>query len=141
MDRGERGQSVVELALLLPVLLLVFLGTTDFGRVYFAKVAITNAARVGARYGSLNPDAGALIVDRTVEEAAKTVSLQPADVQVTCNNGACNMHSEWISVETQYEFQTLFFSNLAFVRDFFPPDGSVTVRASATVPVTLPFHS
>ncbi|MFQ5945132.1 MAG: TadE/TadG family type IV pilus assembly protein [Anaerolineae bacterium] len=140
MNRGERGQSVVELALLLPVLLLIFLGTTDFGRVYFAKVAITNAARVGARYGSLNPDAGNLIVSRTVEETAKTVSLQPTDVQVTCDNGACNMYSEWISVETQYQFQTLFFSNLAFVRDFFPPDGSVTVRASAIVPVTLPFH-
>ncbi len=47
-----RGQSMVELTLLLPVLLLVFAGIVDLGRVYRYDVAAINAARVGARVAS-----------------------------------------------------------------------------------------
>lgn len=52
--RGTRGQSLAELALLLPVLLLLVLGAIDFGRLYFAYVSVTNASRNAAQYGSFN---------------------------------------------------------------------------------------
>lgn len=51
----EHGQSLTELALLLPVLLLVILGSLDLARVYDSYVSITNAAREGARYASTRP--------------------------------------------------------------------------------------
>lgn len=50
----ERGQSLVELALAFPVLLLILLGLADFGRAFFYTSAIANAARAGAAYASLN---------------------------------------------------------------------------------------
>src|SRR5438067_2087591 len=50
---GERGQSLVELALLLPLLMMIVLGAIDFGRLYFAYTAIANAAREGAMCASL----------------------------------------------------------------------------------------
>ncbi len=50
----ERGQSLVELALILPVLILVLLGILDFGRAFYAYNAISNAAREGARYGTVH---------------------------------------------------------------------------------------
>jgi len=53
--RGERGQAIVELALTLPLLLLVVLGVFDFGLMFERFEVVTNAAREGARVGVL-PD-------------------------------------------------------------------------------------
>src|SRR5688500_10726445 len=49
------GQSMVELAVVLPVLLLVVAGTIDLGRAYFSTVAIENASKEGAFYGARKP--------------------------------------------------------------------------------------
>jgi Flp pilus assembly protein TadG len=54
---GARGQSLVEFALVLPILLLIFMGILDFGRAVFAYNTLSNAAREGARVA---------IVDQTV---------------------------------------------------------------------------
>lgn len=55
--RRERGQSVVEFALVLPVILLVVLVGLDFGRVFLGWVTLNNAARVAANFAALNPTA------------------------------------------------------------------------------------
>jgi PKD repeat protein len=52
--RRTRGQSLVEFALVLPVLLLLLLITIDFGRLFLSYVSLNNTARVAANYGSLN---------------------------------------------------------------------------------------
>ena len=39
------GQSLVELALVLPLLLLILLGTVEFGLMYYDYIAIENGAR------------------------------------------------------------------------------------------------
>ncbi len=52
--RGRAGQSLVEMAMVLPVLTFLTFGLVDFGRAYFFQVSITNAAREGARVGILN---------------------------------------------------------------------------------------
>ena len=46
---GESGQAFVELALVLPVLLLLLLGVIQFGNVFRDYIALTDATRVGAR--------------------------------------------------------------------------------------------
>jgi Flp pilus assembly protein TadG len=55
----ERGQSLVEVALTLPVLLLIVIGIVDIGRLYAYKVAVTNAAREAAFYGARDPQSAA----------------------------------------------------------------------------------
>ena len=52
---AERGQSLVELAISFPVILLLLLGTIDFGIALYSYVAIRDAAQEGALYGSFNP--------------------------------------------------------------------------------------
>ena len=54
--RREAGQELVEFALILPLLLLLFLGIIEFGRAILAYNTIANAAREGARYGIVDPD-------------------------------------------------------------------------------------
>lgn len=49
--RGEKGQAVVEMALVLPVLVLLVVGTMEFGRLFGAYLTIAHAAREGARLG------------------------------------------------------------------------------------------
>lgn len=50
------GQAIVEMVLVLPLLLLLIVGAMDFGRLFFTKIVITNAAREGANYLSLHVD-------------------------------------------------------------------------------------
>lgn len=52
--RGRAGQSLVEMAMVLPILAFLTFGLVDFGRGYFYQVSVTNAAREGARVAILN---------------------------------------------------------------------------------------
>lgn len=49
------GQSLVEFALIIPILLLLVMGALELGRLFYIKVALHNAAREGAYYLSYNP--------------------------------------------------------------------------------------
>src|SRR5438874_6230296 len=52
LRRRSRGQSVVEFALILPVLMTLVLGAIDFGRVMQARVTSESAAKAGASWGA-----------------------------------------------------------------------------------------
>jgi Flp pilus assembly protein TadG len=52
---SETGSALVELAVSLPLLVLILVGTADFARVFYTAIELTNAARAGAQYGAYNP--------------------------------------------------------------------------------------
>ena len=52
---ARNGQSMVEFALILPLLVLFIIGIFDLGRAFFAYIAITNAAREGTRVATFWP--------------------------------------------------------------------------------------
>ena len=45
-----QGQSLLEMALIIPILLVLIIGALEFGRLFYTKIVITNAAREGAYY-------------------------------------------------------------------------------------------
>lgn len=49
----EKGQAMVEFALVLPILLILLLGILEFGQIFSSYLLIQNASRDGARYGSV----------------------------------------------------------------------------------------
>jgi len=53
--RGRSGQSMVEFALLMPVLTLTIWGCIDFGRWEQVRVSVANADRVATRFAVTNP--------------------------------------------------------------------------------------
>jgi hypothetical protein len=58
--RRQRGQALVEFALVLPLLLIVLFLVVDFGVGLTRWIAITNAAREGARLGAVGAEEGAI---------------------------------------------------------------------------------
>ena len=71
----EQAQSLVELAITLPILILLLLGTVDFGMAIFSYAIIRDAAQEGALYGSFNPDNKA-----EIENRARYISPQGEDL-------------------------------------------------------------
>ncbi len=51
--KSEKGQSLVEFALVLPVLVMLLFGITDFGRAFHAYLTIDHAGREAARAASI----------------------------------------------------------------------------------------
>lgn len=99
------GQSVVEFALLLPLLLLLVIGVVDLGRVYFSYITVTNAAREGARYGAARPTETSQIINRAINEAQGSGVIL-TNVSVSCPNGSCTQGNP-IQVTVSYNFQLI----------------------------------
>ena len=77
----SRGQALVELALALPVLLLIFMGLFDFGRAVFAYNSLSNAAREGARVAIVDQTIVAGVPVGATEAASQAtgLGLDPSD--------------------------------------------------------------
>jgi len=135
ISRREKGQSLVELAIILPFLLMILLGIIDFGRVFYAYVTITNASREGARYGSLHPlwiDEGISanpnnVKFHVIQEAANTVGILPEDITVITD-------AQTITVTVQVDFETFFFGNLPYIRDWLS-GGAFPIVAKSAFPI------
>ena len=67
--RSESGQSLVELALLTPLLMVIAIGIVEMGRYASLSIQVANAARAGAAYGAQN-----------LATAANTSAIQAAVV-------------------------------------------------------------
>ena len=72
--RRDSGQALVELALALPLLLLILVGIFEFARAYSIKQSLVNAAREGART--------AVLPNISTEDTVKTV----VNVYLSANN-------------------------------------------------------
>lgn len=89
-QRESPAQGLVEFALLLPLLLIFFVGAVDLGRVFYSVIVIQNAARVGARHGITLPQGNPTqvrdeVINATVLEAQNAhIGITNAMVTVTC---------------------------------------------------------
>lgn len=96
----ERGDGLVEFALILPVLMLILMSVIDFGRAIYAYNVVANCAREGARYGVTAPTDTAGIIN--VAKSAG-VGLDPAQMTVDVTNPT----SDSVRVSVSYNFQVV----------------------------------
>ncbi len=94
---NERGATMVEFALLLPLVMALLLGIVTGGHAYFQKISLVDAAREGARYGaSLKYDAasGGLatwksnVRERVVQLSGGQLSAADVCVELVTPTGA-----------------------------------------------------
>jgi Flp pilus assembly protein TadG len=76
--KNNHGAALVELALVTPLLLLLFAGAIDFGGAYFVELEVANAAHAGAEYGSQNPTDTAGITAAAEQSAPNLANLTVA---------------------------------------------------------------
>ena len=69
----EKGQSMVELALTITILMALLAGTIDLGRAFFTWLALRDAAQEGASYGSIKPTDNAGMISRVRDNLEQVV--------------------------------------------------------------------
>ncbi|HEY7306979.1 MAG TPA: TadE/TadG family type IV pilus assembly protein [Bryobacteraceae bacterium] len=87
----ERGQSLVETALVSPILLLLLLGIVDFGWFAYNYIELANAANAGVHYAAQNTATAAdtpAIQAAMNSDAANMTSISPTvSMACTCSDG------------------------------------------------------
>lgn len=93
----ESGQSLIELALSLTMMLMLLTGAVEFGLAFFQYVTMRDAAQEGALFGSINPvdvddptsENGEELINRVIAAANDVVQLTPGDIAVTIDGDDC----------------------------------------------------
>lgn len=114
---SERGQAIVELALLLPVLTFALLGGADLARALAVQLAIENAARAGAESEVMNSSPSQSAAQTAVQnELGQTPGVVASSATVTetlkdGNGAACTTSTLstpcFVAVSVQYTFKTI----------------------------------
>jgi Flp pilus assembly protein TadG len=117
----QRGQSMVEFALITPLFLILVLGIIDFGWGLRAYVTLTNASREGARYGVTLPTNAsdqtsniAAIKARVMDYSSGTIASAD-DVTVEYPNGLAGGNSVKVTAHHDYEYITPLGGMLSFL--------------------------
>ena len=76
--KRSRGQSLVELAITIPILITILLIAVDVGRVYLGWVNLSNIARIGANFAAQNPNAWQGSGDATIKSRYQTLMKKDA---------------------------------------------------------------
>ena len=88
---GNKGQSLVELALSFVVLMLLIAGSVEFGIIFFQKVQLQDAAQEGAIYGSMCPNDTVSIEDRVRFNSNSPLDLTSPNVFVSVSRDTQNV--------------------------------------------------
>ena len=83
--RSERGGALVELAVVLPVIVLIAIGVMDYGRVYYTSISVSNAARAGAEWGAYGA-IGSVTQDARIQSFAQLEAAEAGTVTVTSSH-------------------------------------------------------
>jgi Flp pilus assembly protein TadG len=96
-----RGQALVEVALTLPLLLLLILGAMDFGRMFYTKIILTNAAREGANYLARNyHDTDFINIAKTaIKNEANSSGVTVVDSEITITDCCTSGNAVEVKVE------------------------------------------
>jgi len=123
LARNEQGLQLAELAIVLPVLLILFAATAEFGRYFYEYTTLAKAARIGTRYlvtakvncFEANQARKLVVFGNTAGTGAPLIDgLKMENVIVTPNDLACTGGSppgvpETITVQiTGFQHKSLF---------------------------------
>jgi Flp pilus assembly protein TadG len=115
--RRQAGTSVVEMALVLPLLLLLVFGIGDFGIAYTQWNSLTNAVREGARVGVVfqtpcNPATVTTTIENTVSNFAASSGLNGAGI-VTAVTNPCAGTGSQLTVRSTFPYNYIAMAALA----------------------------
>jgi len=114
----RRGSTLVEFALVLPILLMLSMLLVQYGIILNTTISLTNLAREGGRYAAVNPlvttttattnTTTAAIEDNIQSKLPPALTLADGDIDVTCSTTACGTGSD-IRVTVRYDMKRKMF--------------------------------
>jgi Flp pilus assembly protein TadG len=81
---SDVGSAVVEMAIIVPVLVLLAIGVAEFGRVYFTSITVANASTAGSQYASLNSGINDAAIIQAARDDAGDPSLTVSPINRVC---------------------------------------------------------
>lgn len=133
---SERGQSLVEFAISLVILIWLLTGAVEFGMAYFQFVQLRDAAQEGALYGSLNPSDNTGIMSRIRQSSQSPIDLSDSsivpdsNITITLSGSACEGNG--IEVEITYDHKVF----MPFVSEI--TGSTIPLKASVTDTILSP---
>ena len=89
---NEKGQAMVEFAIILPILMVLVFGIIDFGWLYYNQSALNNSAREGVRFAVVNTTpADRLTLIENKVNAVSPSSIKPLVCTTTYSNSSNNL--------------------------------------------------
>lgn len=140
LSRDERGIQLVELAIVLPIFVILFAATAEFGRYFYEYTTLSKASRAGARY------LATAAVNATEDAAAKNIvvygnpagtgspvlyGLTPANVTITRQGGVPVLPQTVNVAITGIKHQSLF--NLGALTNIQSLSMDIDVKPSVTM--------
>jgi hypothetical protein len=135
--KSERGQSLVELAISLVILLYLLGGAVEFGMAFFQFVQLRDAVQEGALYGSMNPSDTSGITARVRGSSGSPIDLSTLTPVVTYPGPEINntkyCEGEAITVELTYSHKIF----MPFIPQLIGTS-TIPLRASVTDTILSP---
>jgi len=126
----ERGSSLAEFAVVVPVLMLFALGIVDLSRGVMLYNTLSHATREGARYASVRSSQSGDPATLSKVAAAirlRAANLDPDQVGVIAVWPAGNVPGAVVTIDTTYPFETV---------TPFIPVGAVTIKSHSQATIT-----
>ena len=134
-QRDEKGQALVEFALLVPIFLILLFAIVDFGMGFHSWITVTNSAREGARLGAVQ--ATTLQIETRVRDTATLIN-EDTNMTVTVTNAADNGGDPGESVVVQVDYDYDLITPLASLVAFLSGDTlGPTLELSSTAEMRL----
>ncbi len=118
--KNEKGQSLVEFALVVPMLLILVFGIEEFGRAWMTKNILTGAAREAVRIMAVPTGSPTAARDRA-DTVLRSAGITMANISV----GDASVAYDPVSVTVTYNFPVLF-------AGFIPGLDNATIPLSST---------
>ncbi|MEH7501322.1 TadE family protein [Neobacillus drentensis] len=108
--KSEKGQSLVEFALIVPLLIILLFGIIDFGRIFHVYLTIDHAGREAARAASIGKDDTTVI--NTAVNDASSIGLTAGKVGVSPSGARDSGTNITITINYPINFLTPVIGNI-----------------------------
>jgi Flp pilus assembly protein TadG len=105
LRRRDRGQALVEFALVAPILLFLLLGIVDMARAWNSFQVLTDAGREGTRRAVVDNGSTAQEVRDVIKQAAARAGLVVTDADITVAEGAGRGDPTTVTVQYGHELR------------------------------------
>lgn len=102
--RNKKGQAMVEIAIIIPILLIILMAIFEFGRIFNAYLIITHASREGARSAALGSDD--IQITQTVNNSITYLDTSKLTISISPSQSSRNRGTN-VTVNLQYDLDII----------------------------------